>query len=206
MNTPLIKVVHCNAITYVYNYTYNKNISSFSFEDEFVQLKRLLATNFINDYVTTSFKLTITTDNLDSLHSRLQSFLEHFAKRGLKYIAVLDLTSEAPALHLVTNKFPSLSDEQLSTLWGDKVTVDYIDYETLLPFYYEIAKASSSLTSEYIFVSDKLKKPRTFHNDKAEDFLYTNDIFDAYEYEEYEVFDEQCGTIIVNKYIEPNQH
>lgn len=103
MKTLRTKLVHCGAITYVYNYESSKNITAFSFEDEFVQLQRSLAINFIDDYAVIGFTLSINIDEVPHLQTRLNNFLSHIAKRGLKYIAVLDIAKKDPCIHLVIN-------------------------------------------------------------------------------------------------------
>lgn len=131
MMTEQKTLVQCGTITYVYTYNSAKTISKFSFEDEIVQLKRLLAKNFMNDFVTYSYKLNISYQDVEDLQSHLESFLEHFAKRGLKYIAVLDLARKKPCIYLITNKGSKLSNEQLSDAWGNKVCSRYVDYNEL---------------------------------------------------------------------------
>lgn len=201
MHTLLTKLVHCGVITYVYNYESSKNITAFSFEDEAVQLQRSLATNFIDDYAVIGFTLSINTDDVPFLQTRLDNFLSHIAKRGLKYIAVLDLAKKHPCVHLITNKTAKLDDEQLSSIWGNKVIRDYISYDELLTRYATAAHKTSTYTNEYVFTSDKLKKPRILYNDSADDFLYSREIIDADECKVYEIFDEQYGMITVTKYI-----
>lgn len=194
-------LVQCGAISYVYNYRSANTISKFLFEDEGIQLTRLIATNFMDDFVNLSFKINIFPDDLEGLQQRLDTFLEHFAKRGLKYIAILDLARQKPAIHLLTNKSPKLSDDQLSEVWGNKVCSRYVDYNELQEVFPNFANKSSSLTTEYVFMSANLKKPRILHNDAALDYLYAHDIFDDFEYEEYKLHDERCGTVVVHKYI-----
>lgn len=62
---------------------------TFSFEDEAVQLKRILLLNFTEDYVGTSFTLHINHhEDLSKLEQRLNCFLSKIARHGLQYIAV----------------------------------------------------------------------------------------------------------------------
>lgn len=201
MTTQRTKLVHCNTITYVYNYVSPKNITSFSFEDEAIQLQRSLASNFIDDYAVLGFTLSINADDVPFLQTRLENFLSHIAKRGLKYIAVLDLAKNQPCIHLMTNKPAKLTDQQLTSLWDNTVTSDYISYDEVLTRYATAAQKSRMLTPQYIFTSDKLKKPRPLHNDIADDFFYEREIMDADDCKIYEIFDEQYGTITVTEYI-----
>lgn len=201
MDTQRTKLVHCRAITYVYTYWNSKNIKNFSFESEAVQFQRSLAANFINDYAVLGFTLSINSEDIASLQTRLDEFLPHIAKRGLKYIAVLDLSSNHPCIHLITNKFTKLTDEQLTTIWGNKVVRDYNSYDELLIRYSTAVQKNHMLTHQYIFTSDKLKKPRILHNDAADNFFYVNEIMDADDCEVYSISDEQHGLITVNEYI-----
>lgn len=201
MNIERTKLVHCGAITYVYNYESSKNITTFSFEDEIVQLQRSLATNFIDDYAVIGFTLSINIDEVPHLQTRLNNFLSHIAKRGLKYIAVLDMAKKQPCVHLITNKTAKLTDEQLTSIWDNKVIRDYISYDELLMRYATAARKSQMLTSQYIFTSDKLKKPRILHNDSADDFLYEREIMDVGTCDVYEISDPQHGIITVSEYM-----
>lgn len=201
MNIERTKLVHCGTITYVYNYESSENIKCFSFEDEAVQLQRSLATNFIDDYVVIGFTLSINTDDASSLQARLDHFLSHIAKRGLRYIAVLDIAKKRPCVHLITNKTAKLTDEQLTSIWGNKVISDYISYNELLIRYATAARKSQKHTPQYIFTSDKLKKPCTLHNDSALDFYYKHEIMDVGTSDVYEISDPQHGIITVSEYM-----
>lgn len=202
MNIERIKLVHCGTITYVFNYASSENIKSFSFEDEAVHLQRSLATNFINDYAVIGFTLSINIDDIHFLQTRLDHFLSHIAKRGLRYIAVLDIAKKHPCVHLITNKTAKLTNEQLTAVWGNKVISDYISYDELLISYATAARESQMLTAQYIFTSDKLKKPRTLHNDSALDFYYKHEIMDAGTCDVYEISDPQYGIITVSEYMD----
>ncbi|WP_079524389.1 hypothetical protein [Solibacillus isronensis] len=201
MNIERTKLVHCGAITYVYNYESSENIKSFSFEDEFLQLQRSLAINFIDDYAVIGFTLSINTNDVSSLQTRLDNFLSNIAKRGLKYIAVLDIAKKHPCVHLITNKTAKLTDEQLTSIWGNKVIRGYISYDELLIRYATAARKSQMLTPQYLFTSDKLKKPRTFHNDAADVFFYEREIMDVGTCDVYEISDSQHGIITVSEYM-----
>ncbi|WP_036119304.1 hypothetical protein [Lysinibacillus sphaericus] len=186
MTTQRTKLVHCHTITYVYNYISPKNSTAFSFETEDVQLQRFILSNFIDDYAVLGFTLAINAEDVPFLQTRLDNFLLNIAKRGLKYIAVLDLAKEHPCVHLITNKSTKLTDQQLTNLWDNTVTIDYISYDELLTRYATVAQKTSMLTTQYIFTSGKLKKPRILHNDSADHFLYSSEIIDADECEVYE--------------------
>ena len=94
MNAIRTKLVHCGDSTYIYNFESAKNIPTFSFENEAVQLKRSLILNFAEDYVGSSFTLHLEEEfDLSQVENRLNRFRSKIARRGIHYIAVLDLNT-----------------------------------------------------------------------------------------------------------------
>lgn len=200
MNTQRTKLVHCNAITYVYHYEANKNITAFRFEDEAVLLHRSLVLNFANDYVGASFTLTIDKEDVPFLQNRLDTFLSRIARKGLKYIAVLDLNREQPCVHLLTNRSNKRTNEQLTILWGNTVTKDRIYFEELCTRYTTAVKNTGMLSTPYIFSSKQLQEPCVLHNHVADDFLYKRGTLNTNNFNVYEIIDEQHGVITVTEY------
>ncbi|MEK4080456.1 hypothetical protein [Solibacillus sp. FSL K6-1126] len=194
------KLVHCNTITYVYDYNSWKNAARFSFENEVVQLKRIILTNFVEHYVTRYMRLEVCEQDIPSLQNRLQSFLQHFNKRGFRYLAVLDLSNKKPCVRLITNKEPNLSEQQFNEIWGNKVTIDHQPYDDLLDQYAQAIQSTTDVTTERVFISDKLKKPRVAHNEVADRFIEKHELLDCDEYFTYEIFDKDYGIILVNEY------
>lgn len=201
MNTLRTKLVHCGAITYVYNYKSTKNITAFSFENEAVQLKRSLLLNFAEDYVGSSFTLHLDLDvDLSEVEQQLHCFLSKIARHGIQYIAVLDLNPAQSCIHLLTNRSNSRTNEQLTALWDATVTKDRISFEKLLVRYATAVENTNMFTTPVIFSSDQLKKPCVLHNHVADNFLYTNERITSYDFEVYEIIDEHYGTITVTEY------
>lgn len=201
MNTLRTKLVHCGAITYVYNYEAPKNIMTFSFEDETVQLKRTLLLNFAEDYVGTSFTLHINqNEDLSKLEQRLNCLLSKIARHGIQYIAVLDLNPAQSCLHLLTNRSNNRTNEQLTAIWGATVIKDRISFDKLLTRYATAVENTSLLSTPVVFTSDRLKKPCVLHNHAADNFLYTNYSITSRAFNVSEMIDEQYGTITVTEY------
>ena len=195
------KLVHCNNITYAYDYISSKNVSSFSFENEEVQLERLILTNFVDYYVTGDMRLGICEEDIPNLQERLHAFLQHFNKRGLKYLAVLDLSKKKPCVRLLVNKYPKLNEQQVNDVWGNKVTMNHQPYDELLTQYTKALRSTAAVSTECVFTSDKLKKPRVLHNNSADNFISERELLDCDEYSTYTIFDQEYGNITVNEYI-----
>lgn len=201
MHTLRTKLVHCGAITYVYNYESSKNIPTFSFENEAVQLKRSLLLNFAEDYVGSSFTLHLDQDvDVSQVEKRLNHFLSKIARQGIQYIAVLDLNPVQSCIHLLTNRNNNRKNEQLTALWGATVIKERISFETLLVRYATAVENTGLLTTPVVFSSDQLKKPCVLHNHAADNFLYTNYRITSRTFNVYELIDEYYGTITVTEY------
>lgn len=193
MSTHKTKLVHCNTITYVYDYVSSRNISTFTFENESVRLQRLILTNFVEYYTVHKLVLNITTQQISTLQSQLEHFLSHIAKKGLKYLAVLQ-NDEHSCLHVLTNKPIDLTPHELTELWGDIVELDILPYNVLLNEFIGLA------SDNQIFTSNNLKKPRIMHNKLADAFIEEHELLESDEYDTYEIQDEKYGVIIVNEY------
>lgn len=201
MNSQRTKLVHCGADTYVFNYVSPKNITAFSFENEAVHLKRSLLSNFAEDYVGSSFTLHIDQkEDVSGLEQRLNSFLSKIARHGIQYIAVLDLNPTQSCVHLLTNRSNKRTNEQLTALWGNTVTKDYISFNKLLVRYNTAVENTGLLITPVIFTSEQLKKPCILHNDAADNFLYTHATIATSTFNVYEILDEQYGVITVTEY------
>lgn len=201
MNTQRTKLVHCYAGTYVYNYVSPKNITAFSFEDEAVQLHRSILSNFATDYVGSSFTLNIDhAEEASGLQRRLEDFLSKIARKGIQYIAVLDLNPMQHCVHLLTNRSNKRTNEQLTALWGNTVTKDCIYFDALLTRYATAVENTSMFTKPIIFRSNQLKKPCVLHNHAADNFLYTYQGITSSAFDVYEIVDEQYGVITVTEY------
>lgn len=201
MNTQRTKLVHCGAVTYVYNYVSPKNIMTFSFEDEAEQLQRVLLMNFAEDYIGASFTLHINQEeDVSALEQQLNAFISKIARHGIQYIAALDLNPVQSCVHLLTNRSNKRTNEQLTALWGNTVTKDRISFETLLTRYATAICNTGSINSPTIFTVEQLKKPLILHNDAADNFLYNSAKICTDFFNVYELFDKQYGTVTVTEY------
>lgn len=173
---PKMKLVDCNNIAFTYDYMSNKNVQAFSFENDELQLQRLLLTNFVDVYLVTHYTLTVPiSETMTGLKERLENFMEYFGGKSSTYLALLDLTTQAadPSLavvHLITNQSAQLDIEQLSTLWGNTVTWEISAFEDLLDGYTCALRSVKDTDSEYLFMNN-LQEPKVLYNWKAIDYL-----------------------------------
>lgn len=192
MNSMKTKLVKCNKVVYTFDYSHSKNVSQFLFENESIQLQRLILTNFVEDYVVTYFTIELPLNiDTDIIKDHLKTF-QH--QKSVKYIAVLEkaIHDSKSYLHILINK----TADFLPALWQDTLTIDALPYDELLNFYSKIYLDNGTLFSS----NETLKKPRVMHNEKADDYINEYDLLDCIDYSTHEIFDDTYGNIIVNVY------
>ncbi|MFJ7369380.1 hypothetical protein ACIQVU_08075 [Lysinibacillus sp. NPDC098008] len=213
MSTHKTKLVHCNTITYVYDYVSSSNISNFTFEDESLQLQRLILTNFVKEYLVDKLVLNVDKQKLSTLKPKLLRFLsaiessasshqlEYLSSFGIKirpkYLAILQNDDERSCLHVLTNTRAHFTDQRLTELWGDSVQLDVLPYTYILN---EFATLISNNNNK-AFKSNNLEKPLILHNEMADDFIEKHNLLESDEYHTYEIKDsKRRTTVTVNEY------
>lgn len=201
---PKIKAVSCNNITFAYHCMTDENVQTFSFENDEVQLQRLLLTNFIDVYLVDHYTLTIpVSETTTDVKERLETFMLHFG--NCKYIAILDLTenfsdSSTAVIHLITDTSAQLDLTQLSTLWGDVVAWHISPFDEVLSHYNEALHSVKEKHSEYLFTSE-LQEPKTLHNSRAFSYLDKKDIINCDWQNSYKLVDANHGEVYVYEYV-----
>ncbi|GEM_PF-4748165 len=190
----LMKLVDCNNITYAYHCLNLRNVQAFSFENDELQLQRLLLTNFVDVNLVAHYTLAIpASETMTDLKQRLENFIEHFGGKNCTYLALLDLTKQfdggpLAVVHLITNQSAHLDIEQLSKLWGNTVEWDISPFEDLLENYTKALNSVKNLHSEYLFTNN-LEEPKVLYIENAYSNLNKNELTNSNCQNTFEIID-----------------